>query len=94
MAWSPLAGGRLMNPRDEKGERLTRVLLEVAEELKVDSTDKIILSWLLKHPVSIIPIIGTSRIDRIKSAAEAENLRMNEEQWYRIFTASTGKDLP
>jgi predicted oxidoreductase len=94
MAWSPLAGGRLMNPRDEKGERLTRVLLEVAEELHVDSIDKIILSWLLMHPVTIIPIIGTSRIDRIKSAAEAEQIMISEEQWYQIFTASTGIDLP
>ena len=94
MAWSPLAGGRLMNPGDDKGRRIGQALSEVAEELNVDTLDKIIYSWLLKHPASIIPIVGTSNIEHIKNAVEAENIEMSLEQWYKIYIASMGKDLP
>ena len=94
MAWSPLAGGRLMNPQDEKGRRIAHALSEVAAELNADSIDKVILSWLLKHPASIIPIVGTGRIDRLKIAAEALHIDMDMEQWYKIYNASTGVDLP
>ena len=94
MAWSPLAGGRLMNPRDEKEGRISQALWEVAGELNVDSIDKIIYSWLLKHPASIIPIAGTRNIERIKIAVEAIDIDMTLEQWYKIYNASTGKELP
>jgi predicted oxidoreductase len=94
MAWSPLAGGRLMNAMDEKGHRISKALQEVAEELQVDGLDKITYSWLLKHPASIIPVVGSGKIERIKVAAEAENIDMSLEQWYKIYLASMGKDLP
>ena len=94
MAWSPLAGGRLMNPQEEKGQRIGRALSEVAEELNVSELDKIIYCWILKHPASIIPIAGTSNIEHIKNAVEAGNIDMSLEQWYKIYTASMGKDLP
>ena len=93
MAWSPLAGGRLMNPQDDKGRRIGQALSDVAKELNVDTSDKIIYSWLLKHPAFIIPIVGTGNIARLKNAAEAENIDMSLAQWYKIYTASMGKDL-
>ena len=94
MAWSPLAGGRLMNPQDEKGKRIEHALWEVAGELNVNSIDIVIYSWLLSHPASVIPVVGSGRIDRIKCAVEALNLRMSLEQWYKIYNASTGTELP
>jgi predicted oxidoreductase len=94
MAWSPLAKGKLINPRDEKGQRIHDKLLEVAGELNVPTIEKIIYSWLLNHPTSIIPIVGTSKIERIKHAVEAVNIDMSLEQWYKIYTASTGKEVP
>lgn len=94
LAWSPLAGGKLINPQDEKGQRIHRALLEVAEELNIYPIDKIIYSWLLNHPASIIPIVGTGKIERIKYAVEALNIDMSLEQWYKIYNASTGTELP
>ena len=94
MAWSPLAGGKIMNSKDKKRQRIFRVLSEVADELKADSTDKVIYSWLLNHPVSIIPIAGSGKIERLKIAAEALSIKMNTEHWFKIYTASTGKELP
>ena len=68
MAWSPLAGGKLLNPRDEKGARILRTLMEIAEELNVAPVDRIIYAWLLKHPATIIPVVGSGKIERIKHA--------------------------
>lgn len=94
MAWSPLAGGRLLNPRDEKGPRVLRALIEVAEELNIAPVDKIIYSWILKHPACIIPVVGSGKTERIKYAVEALNIDMSLEQWYKIYIASRGKELP
>jgi predicted oxidoreductase len=94
MAWSPLAGGKLVHPTDEKGQRVVHALSEVAGELNVNPTDKIIYSWLLKHPASIIPVVGTRHLERIKYAVEALNMDMSLEQWYKIYVASTGADVP
>lgn len=94
MAWSPLAGGKINNPSDEKGQRLYKVLSEIAEELNVDNIDQIVYSWLLNHPAQIIPVIGTGKIERIKNAIEALNIKLSLEQWYRIYNTSTGNELP
>jgi predicted oxidoreductase len=94
MAWSPLAGGEILNPKSKKAYRIFKRLTEVTNELEVDSVDKIIYSWLLKHPAGIIPIIGTGKLSRIKNAVDALNIEMSLEQWYKIYNASKGEELP
>jgi predicted oxidoreductase len=94
MAWSPLGGGKLLNPQDEKGQRIFNTLGEIAKELNVDVIDKIIYCWLLKHPAGIIPVVGTGKPERIKYATDALNVHMTTEQWFRIYNASKGTDLP
>ena len=94
MAWSPLGGGKILNPVDEKGQRILDTLTAVANELNSPAIDKIILCWLLKHPAGIIPIAGSSKIERLKYAVDALSMEMSTEQWFRIYNASKGSDLP
>jgi predicted oxidoreductase len=94
MAWSPVAGGRLLNPRDENGVRILDTLLEVADELNVAPVDKVIYAWLLKHPVKMMPVVGTGKMERIKYATEALEIDLSLEQWYKIYIAVKGKELP
>ena len=94
MAYCPMADGRLVVPTDEKSERIVKVLKEVAEELNVDGTDKVIYSWLFMHPSQIMPINGSGKLDRIKRTVEAMNVKMSVEQWSRIYVASRGVALP
>lgn len=94
MAWSPLAGGKIIIPKTEREQRIFNCLTEVANDLNVSNIDKIIYSWLLKHPSNIIPIIGSGKISRIKNAVAALTIEMTTEQWYQIYIASLGKDLP
>ena len=93
MAWSPLAGGRLLNPQTEKGQKIFKVLVEIAEELELQHIDQVIYAWLLKHPVGMLPIIGTSKIERVKIAVDALAIEMSHEEWFRIYEA-TGSDMP
>jgi len=94
MAWSPMGEGKLFVPTSEKEIRINNVMNEIANELNVDSLDKIAYSWLLKHPATIIPIAGTRKIERLKNAVESLEIEMSLEQWFRIYNASTGKELP
>jgi len=94
MAWSPLAGGRIFKPETEREQRVAAVLKEVADELNTVSTDKVAYAWLLKHPAGIMPIAGTGNIGRLKIAVEALDQEMSLEQWFRIYIASKGEELP
>ncbi len=94
MAWSPLAGGKILELSDEKSQRIHKVLSDIAEELNIESVDKVIYAWLLNHPVGILPIVGSRHIERIKNAVDTLNIKMTLEQWFRIYIASTGKNVP
>lgn len=94
MAWSPMAGGKLLNPIDEKGHRVLQALHEVSEALQVAPVDTVVYAWLLKHPATIVPVVGSGNMERIRYAAEALQIDMDMEQWYKIFIASKGKELP
>jgi predicted oxidoreductase len=94
MAWSPLAGGSIFNPQDDKGNRLAETLREVADELNIEHIDSIIYAWLLNHPAKILPIVGSGKLERIKTAVDAEQIQINLEQWYKIWVASKGHRVP
>ncbi len=94
MAWSPMAGGNILHPSGEKGQRVLDALLDVAGELQVELVDRIIYAWILKHPAGILPIVGTGKISRIKNAVEALDIELTLEQWFKIYIASKGEELP
>ncbi len=93
MAWSPLAGGSVFNPQTEKDRRLELALKEVAGQLGAEHIDSVIYAWLFKHPANILPIVGSGKIERIRTAVEALKLTMSDEQWFKICVASTGKSV-
>lgn len=93
MAWSPLGGGKLFNPGSEKEIRIHKCLQVIAGELSC-SIDTVIYAWLLKHPSSIIPIVGSGKIERMKVAVDALSVDMSLEQWFQIYIAAKGEELP
>ena len=94
MAWSPLAGGKLLNPNDKKSEAIFKALIEVAKELNITSISKVIFAWLVNHPAKILPVVGSGKIERIQYAIDALDVNMSTEQWYKIYTASLGEEVP
>lgn len=94
MAWSPLAGGKLIHPDDEASRRIHRKLSEIAEELDIKSIDILIFAWLLRHPVGILPILGTGKIERIRQALKALEISLSTEDWFKIYEAGLGHSVP
>jgi len=93
MAWSPLAGGRLFSPSDERGKRVLNCITAIAHEIGEQNLDKVIYKWLLMHPAGIMPIVGTGKIERLKNAADAFDVPLTLEHWFRIYIASEGKEM-
>jgi predicted oxidoreductase len=101
MAWSPFAGGRLatsagVNMRDADHARKLKVhdiLDSLARERRL-SRSLLALAFLLRHPSGIVPIVGTTQPDRIREAAQADEVEISREEWYRLYEAANGQRLP
>ncbi|TFD97689.1 aldo/keto reductase family oxidoreductase [Jeotgalibacillus sp. R-1-5s-1] len=94
MAWSPLAGGDLLKGQSEKALRLRKALEEVGDELGTEEIDQVLYAWLYTHPSTILPIVGSGKMSRIKSAIKAKDYKMTPHQWFHIYQASLGHDVP
>ncbi len=93
-AWSPFGGGRIFqNTEDEQIIRIKKIAEELAEKYNVQ-IDQILLAWLFKHPSGIIPVLGTSKISRIKNALDATKIKLTHQEWYELLEASTGVRVP
>ncbi|WP_143315010.1 aldo/keto reductase [Clostridium sp. HBUAS56017] len=94
MVWSPLAGGTLFTNEDTKTLNIRKVLEKVKWETSASSIDEIAYAWLLNHPAKMIPIVGSSNLNRIHSAVNATKIKLTKEQWFEIYVASLGHDIP
>ena len=96
-AWSPLARGLLsggdlsdVSPAVVKTAALVQ---QLAEAYSV-SSEAIVLAWLMRHPAGIMPVLGTSRCDRLRACAESVNVTLSRDEWYRLFEAARGAKMP
>ena len=92
MAWSPMAGGKLFDPKDERSQRIMTVITPLTEKYNV-SINSIIVAWLNKHPASIMPVLGTHNINRIDEAIDGFGLTLTDQEWFDVYTASLGHDI-
>ena len=95
-AWSPVALGKIFNPpldADENVNDLAKQISVYAEE-KGTSKEAIALAWLMKHPVGIQPIIGTTNVKRITDSCKADEIKLSREEWYKLFTIARGNPVP
>lgn len=93
-AWSVLMaswedGSFIDNP---KYPELNEVLEELANKYGVYK-NTIAVSFILRHPFGINPIVGTTSIDHLKEIALAKNIELTREEWYRLYKSS-GHSLP
>lgn len=94
MAWSPLAGGRLMDPANEAGQRLRKAAEGLSAKYGGASLDQLAYAWILAHPSAPLPVIGTNKIERLESAAQAAAIKLEREDWYALWTAAKGCGIP
>ncbi len=53
----------------------------------------IAVAWLLRHPAKMQPILGTTQPQRVREIAQAAQVEMTREEWYRLYLAA-GNKLP
>ena len=91
MCWSPL--GTVFRKDDEQSQRIQKKANELASKYEV-SNDIILLAWILKHPAGIMPVCGTADKNRLSKLMQATTFEMELEDWFSLWTASTGNDVP
>jgi len=92
MAWSCLGGGSLFN--DEAFQPLRDELQAVATEIGAETIEQVVYAWVMRLPSKPLPIIGSGKIERVRSAIHSLSLDMNRQQWFRIRKAALGYDVP
>ncbi|CTQ60170.1 aldo/keto reductase [Roseibium album] len=89
MAWSPLGGGALIS---ETG-KLGAVMDDVAAGFNVDRS-AVAIAFLLTHPATLLPVLGTNNPDRIAKISDALKVSLDRETWYRLYEAALGNEVP
>ncbi len=95
-AWGALAQGRFTGRQQTPAERATAQLLAELARRKDTTPESVLLWWLIRHPASIAPVIGTARPDRIRACRDAA-LRepdLTHEEWYELWITARGVPLP
>ena len=90
MAWSPLAGGALFT---DANASLIAIMRRLGDKQGGD-TSAVALAWLMAHPANIIPVVGTNNLDRLRALSTAFDVELGLEDWFEIYTAALGHEVP
>ncbi|HYD78528.1 MAG TPA: aldo/keto reductase [Paucimonas sp.] len=93
MIWSALAGGRLFAEHSQQAERVRQALVEIATEYNTSPTT-IAYAWVLRHPANPLLLTGSRRILATREAVAATQIALTREQWFAVWSASTGTTVP
>ncbi|TJZ93374.1 oxidoreductase [Paracoccus gahaiensis] len=89
MGWSPLGGGRLMTDQGPLGQALDAM----AQVFGVDRS-AVAVAFLLRHPARILPVLGTNSLARIARIADAGRVDLSRVQWFQLYQAALGQEVP
>lgn len=88
MAWSPL--GSYFKLKDNTRNRIKPIIEKLSDKYSC-SVDQLLLSWVMKHPASINPVIGTTKKERILASIKSINISLDTLDWFSLLEASKGK---
>jgi len=87
MAWSPLGGGKHFHDA-----RINDALQNLSNHYRCTPT-QLLLAWLLRHPSSIFPILGTTKPERIEEGAKSIGLHLERPHWFEMLKWVTERDV-
>lgn len=93
-AWSPFQYGFFEGVfvGNKKFPRLNKALDSLAEQYDV-TPSAIAAAWLLRYPVNMQVILGTTQPSRVKDISRAADIRLTRKEWYQVYLAA-GNELP
>ncbi len=89
MIWSPLGGGALFHAETSVGSALQAMAAKHGVSPAATA-----IAWLLTHPARLLPILGTNQLDRIADMAQATQVVLSREDWFELYTAALGNEVP
>lgn len=92
MAWAPLGGGLLNDDTHPRYRSIAATASELAAKY-LTGINQILIAFLLSHPSKIVPVVGTTKIERLLQAKEASNINLEREDWFKLYIASLGEDV-
>ena len=54
--------------------------------------NQVLIAFLLAHPSGIIPVVGTTKTERLIQAKNAAEIELAREDWFKPI-ASTGEEV-
>ena len=96
MAWSPLAGGRLLTEAQKSGSPAERLAARLAQLAAQSGTDvsAVAVAWLLHHPARVLPVLGSNQIERIRTWSQAFTVPMDRQTWFELYELANGHEVP
>lgn len=91
MSWAPM--GSYFKADNAKTNNIKKVISDLTAKYDV-SEEAMLLSWILKHPASILPVIGTTNPERIKNSIQSLSFEMELTDWFALWTAALEKEVP
>lgn len=91
MAWNPL--GDVFRTDTEQTRRLKKVLVKLSEKYEVGG-DILLLSWIMRHPSGVLPVVGTTNPGRIQQLQKATQIEWDLQDWFEVWVESRGNKVP
>ena len=92
LAWSPLAGGRLVEGRDIPPPLLSA--LDDLADREATTRSAVATAFVLAHPSLPVALVGSQDPGRLTALAAARRVQLDRSDVYRIIEASDGRPLP
>jgi predicted oxidoreductase len=92
MIWSPLAGGALLAGGGDTERRVQAALARIGERHGA-SAATIAFAWLLRLPSRPLPVAGSRRIEALREAVQALQVRLDAQDWTEIWQAAAGHEV-
>lgn len=91
MAWSPL--GRYFKEKNKQNERIKKAFKSLEKKYDANAS-QLLLAFIMQHPSNCIPVVGTTKKDRLKQSLEALSIPLELEDWFIMLEASKGEQVP
>ncbi len=92
MAWSPL-GAMLKKSREDREERIWKAMQPLQSKYGTDEAGLAIM-WLKRHPAGVLPVVGTTQLERMRSMFKASGSAMESQDWFALWEAHIGRRVP
>jgi len=92
MVWSPLGGSKYFKGEGTAVLRLRDQVQHLAKQYQVGE-DVILLAWLLRHPSQPVPVVGTTKEERLTATQQAMDLQLDQQDWFAILEAARGREV-